>query len=67
MSFISNVMLIGDQKKFMSMLVTLKCEVDPETTAPLDKLTPEAITALAAYVPSQGETRAVNHNQWFEY
>ena len=43
---ISNVMVIGDKRKFLSMLVTLKCEVDIETATPKDALTPEAIAAF---------------------
>uniref|UniRef100_A0A670JZA9 Long-chain-fatty-acid--CoA ligase ACSBG1 n=1 Tax=Podarcis muralis TaxID=64176 RepID=A0A670JZA9_PODMU len=39
---VSNAMLIGDQKKFLSMLLTLKCAVDPETSEPTDSLTQEA-------------------------
>uniref|UniRef100_A0A1B6E357 long-chain-fatty-acid--CoA ligase n=1 Tax=Clastoptera arizonana TaxID=38151 RepID=A0A1B6E357_9HEMI len=38
---ISNAQLIGDRRKFLSMLLTLKTEVDPETTEPLDELTKE--------------------------
>ncbi|XP_054645190.1 long-chain-fatty-acid--CoA ligase ACSBG2 isoform X2 [Dunckerocampus dactyliophorus] len=40
---ISNAMLIGDKKKFLSMLLTVKCQVNAETAAPLDELTPEAV------------------------
>ncbi|XP_078527296.1 long-chain-fatty-acid--CoA ligase ACSBG2 isoform X2 [Lissotriton helveticus] len=40
---ISNVMLIGDKKKFLSMLVTLKCNIDGDTGEPEDDLTPESI------------------------
>lgn len=40
---ISNCMLIGDKKKFLAMLLTLKTEIDPDTAMPLDKLTPPAI------------------------
>ncbi|XP_030048667.1 long-chain-fatty-acid--CoA ligase ACSBG2 isoform X3 [Microcaecilia unicolor] len=40
---ISNAMLIGDQRRFLSMLITLKCNVDPKTGAPQDDLTLEAI------------------------
>ncbi|KAL2090184.1 hypothetical protein ACEWY4_014872 [Coilia grayii] len=40
---ISNAMLIGDKRKFLSMLLTIKCEVNPETGAPEDELTPEAL------------------------
>nr|XP_057928889.1 long-chain-fatty-acid--CoA ligase ACSBG2 isoform X2 [Doryrhamphus excisus] len=40
---ISNAMLIGDKKKFLSMLLTVKCQVNADTAAPLDELTPEAV------------------------
>ncbi|XP_054628341.1 long-chain-fatty-acid--CoA ligase ACSBG2-like isoform X2 [Dunckerocampus dactyliophorus] len=41
-SIISNVMLIGDRRKFLSMLLTLKCVVN-ENSEPTDQLTDEAI------------------------
>nr|XP_033776576.1 long-chain-fatty-acid--CoA ligase ACSBG1 [Geotrypetes seraphini] len=40
---ISNAMLIGDRKKFLSMLLTLKSTLDPDTSNPTDQLTQEAI------------------------
>ncbi|XP_015221108.2 long-chain-fatty-acid--CoA ligase ACSBG2 isoform X2 [Lepisosteus oculatus] len=40
---ISNAMLIGDKKKFLSMLLTIKCNVNPDTGDPEDELTPEAL------------------------
>ncbi|XP_015241709.1 long-chain-fatty-acid--CoA ligase ACSBG2 isoform X2 [Cyprinodon tularosa] len=40
---ISNAMLIGDKRKFLSMLLTVKCQVNPETGDPQDELTPEAV------------------------
>ncbi|XP_069482568.1 long-chain-fatty-acid--CoA ligase ACSBG2-like [Ambystoma mexicanum] len=40
---ISNAVLIGDKRKFLSMLITLKCTVDPVTLEPKDELTPDAI------------------------
>ncbi|KAM4628692.1 long-chain-fatty-acid--CoA ligase ACSBG2 isoform 2-T2 [Polymixia lowei] len=40
---ISNAMLIGDKRKFLSMLLTIKCQVNMETGAPEDELTPEAV------------------------
>ncbi|XP_062998686.1 long-chain-fatty-acid--CoA ligase ACSBG1 [Elgaria multicarinata webbii] len=41
-ALVSNAMLVGDQKKFLSMLLTLKCSVDPDTSEPTDSLTEEA-------------------------
>ncbi|KAG9489670.1 hypothetical protein GDO78_005556 [Eleutherodactylus coqui] len=40
---VSNAVLIGDQRKFLSMLLTLKSTVDSDTLEPLDTLTQEAI------------------------
>uniref|UniRef100_A0A3P8WG75 Long-chain-fatty-acid--CoA ligase ACSBG2 n=1 Tax=Cynoglossus semilaevis TaxID=244447 RepID=A0A3P8WG75_CYNSE len=40
---ISNAMLIGDRKKFLSMLLTVKCQVNAESGEPEDDLTPEAV------------------------
>uniref|UniRef100_A0A671QS99 Long-chain-fatty-acid--CoA ligase ACSBG2 n=1 Tax=Sinocyclocheilus anshuiensis TaxID=1608454 RepID=A0A671QS99_9TELE len=40
---ISNAMLIGDKRKFLSMLLTIKCQVNNETGAPEDEQTPEAV------------------------
>uniref|UniRef100_A0A673FPB5 Long-chain-fatty-acid--CoA ligase ACSBG1 n=1 Tax=Sinocyclocheilus rhinocerous TaxID=307959 RepID=A0A673FPB5_9TELE len=40
---ISNAMLIGDKRKFLSMLLTLKCTINPETTEPTDILSLEAV------------------------
>ncbi|XP_067390786.1 long-chain-fatty-acid--CoA ligase ACSBG1 isoform X4 [Emydura macquarii macquarii] len=39
---VSNAMLIGDQKKFLSMLLTLKSTLDPDTAEPTDNLTEQA-------------------------
>ncbi|ROL42514.1 Long-chain-fatty-acid--CoA ligase ACSBG2 [Anabarilius grahami] len=41
-SIISNVMLVGDKKKFLSMLLTLKCNID-DSGDPTDELTPLAV------------------------
>ncbi|XP_026924115.2 long-chain-fatty-acid--CoA ligase ACSBG1 isoform X3 [Acinonyx jubatus] len=40
---VSNAMLIGDQRKFLSMLLTLKCTLDPDTCHPTDHLTEQAV------------------------
>ncbi|KAM6201944.1 long-chain-fatty-acid--CoA ligase ACSBG1 isoform 2-T2 [Rhynchocyon petersi] len=40
---ISNAMLIGDRQKFLSMLLTLKCTLDPDTSEPTDNLTEQAV------------------------
>ncbi|XP_015270534.1 PREDICTED: long-chain-fatty-acid--CoA ligase ACSBG1-like, partial [Gekko japonicus] len=40
--FLSNAVLVGDRKKFLSMLLTLKCVVDLDTSEPTDCLTQEA-------------------------
>ncbi|XP_058245610.1 long-chain-fatty-acid--CoA ligase ACSBG2 isoform X2 [Hemibagrus wyckioides] len=40
---ISNAMLIGDKRKFLSMLLTIQCQLNNETGAPEDELTPEAV------------------------
>uniref|UniRef100_A0A8B9Q9Z7 AMP-dependent synthetase/ligase domain-containing protein n=1 Tax=Apteryx owenii TaxID=8824 RepID=A0A8B9Q9Z7_APTOW len=40
---VQNAMLVGDWRKFLSTLLTLKCAVDPATGAPLDELSPAAV------------------------
>ncbi|XP_073455170.1 long-chain-fatty-acid--CoA ligase ACSBG2 isoform X2 [Aquarana catesbeiana] len=40
---ISNAMVIGDKKKFLSMLLTLKCCMNQDSGEPEDELTTEAI------------------------
>lgn len=45
---ISNAFLIGDKRKFLSILLSLKCEVNAETAEPLDTLTPEVISWLSS-------------------
>ncbi|XP_065884226.1 long-chain-fatty-acid--CoA ligase ACSBG2-like [Dysidea avara] len=45
--FLSNVMLIGDKRKFLTCLLTLKCVVDPDTGEATDDLQPQVIKMLA--------------------
>lgn len=40
---LSNVMLIGDRRKFLSCLVTIKVGMDQETLEPLNNLSPDAL------------------------
>ncbi|KAK7121315.1 hypothetical protein R3I93_022413 [Phoxinus phoxinus] len=40
---ISNAMLIGDKRKFLSILLTLKCTINLETAEPTDILSLEAV------------------------
>uniref|UniRef100_A0A336LRK4 long-chain-fatty-acid--CoA ligase n=1 Tax=Culicoides sonorensis TaxID=179676 RepID=A0A336LRK4_CULSO len=43
---ISNAFLIGDKKKFLTMLVALKTDMDPDTGAPRDSLHPETLKLM---------------------
>ncbi|XP_068847568.1 long-chain-fatty-acid--CoA ligase ACSBG1 [Capricornis sumatraensis] len=52
---ISNAMLIGDQRKFLSMLLTLKCTLDPDTFEPTDNLT-EQVMEFCRKVGSKATT-----------
>ncbi|XP_052048948.1 long-chain-fatty-acid--CoA ligase ACSBG2 [Apodemus sylvaticus] len=45
---ISHAMLVGNKAKFLSMLLTLKCETDQMSGEPLDKLSMEAISFCQA-------------------
>merc|ERR1719341_662711 len=40
---VSNVMVVGDKRKYLTCLITLKVTVDPATLAPTDQLDPRAI------------------------
>lgn len=46
MHLLSNVMVIGDKRKFLSMIVSIKCIVDEEAN-PTDELTDDAKEILA--------------------
>ncbi len=39
----SNIMLLGEQKRFMAALITFKVDTDLKTGIPTNKLIPEAI------------------------
>ncbi|KAL5460268.1 hypothetical protein EMCRGX_G033709 [Ephydatia muelleri] len=46
--FLSNVMVVGDHRNFITCLVTLKCVMNLETGEPTDDLLPQAIDMIAA-------------------
>jgi long-chain-fatty-acid--CoA ligase ACSBG len=60
---LSNVMLIGDKKKYNSVLVTLKVEVD-ENGLPTQKLTGDALLVSGAST-TVGEAK--NDSKWKDY
>ena len=43
MPALSNVMVIGDKRKYLSMVVSLKVIMDKDTGAPTDQLAPDAL------------------------
>lgn len=47
--FVSNAFLVGDKRKFLTMLITLKTQMNLDTGAPKDELTPETIAALKEF------------------
>jgi long-chain-fatty-acid--CoA ligase ACSBG len=65
---VSNVMVIGDKRKFLSMLVSLKTEVDSETGLPKDKLAADSL-----FVAKQIGSNATTYTEakadplWTEY
>ncbi|XP_007952683.1 long-chain-fatty-acid--CoA ligase ACSBG2 [Orycteropus afer afer] len=52
---ISNAMLVGDKAKFLSILLTLKCEFNSKSGEPLDRLSPETIN-FCRHLGSQSTT-----------
>jgi long-chain-fatty-acid--CoA ligase ACSBG len=68
MGALSNCVVIGDRRKFLSMLISLKTEIDPETGEPTDKLTGDALIA-AQQIGSQARTVAevANDPLWTKY
>ncbi|KAI9529760.1 Long-chain-fatty-acid--CoA ligase acsbg1 [Dissostichus eleginoides] len=55
LTIISNAMLIGDKRKFLTMLLTLKCCSDTETMEPTEELSGEAVQ-LCRQLGSQATT-----------
>ncbi|XP_045612661.1 long-chain-fatty-acid--CoA ligase ACSBG2 [Procambarus clarkii] len=59
--FISNAVLIGDHRKYLSMLLTLKAEIDDETGEPLPILTQPCqamMKEVGLYIETTGDALA---------
>ena len=65
---ISNCMAIGDRRKFLTMLITLKTEVNPETQECTDKLAQDALF-VSKQIGSTATTRteAAADPLWKQY
>lgn len=65
---LSNVLVVGDRRKFLAMLVSLKCEVDRETGEPTDTLAPDALF-VGSQIGSTAKTmtEASNDPLWVKY
>ena len=53
-----NCVVIGDKRKYLSCLLTLRVEVDPDTQAPTDKLDPSAKEWVRAVTGRDADTVA---------
>lgn len=65
---LSNVMVVGDRRKFLAMLVSLKVDMDPETAAPTDQLAKDALF-VGQQIGSTATTytQAKDDPRWIEY
>jgi long-chain-fatty-acid--CoA ligase ACSBG len=65
---ISNVVVIGDKRKYLSMVVSLKSEVDLETMTPTDKLAADSLF-VASQIGSSATTvtEAAKCPAWKKY
>lgn len=52
---LSNAVVVGERRKFLAALFTLKCKVDPETQEPQDELDGDALT-VAEQIGSSART-----------
>jgi long-chain-fatty-acid--CoA ligase ACSBG len=68
MTALSNCIVIGDRRKFLSMLISVKTDVNPETGEPTDKLAGDALV-VAEQIGSQARTVAevANDPLWTKY
>jgi long-chain-fatty-acid--CoA ligase ACSBG len=65
---ISNCMVVGDKRKYLTMLVSLKTEVDPETGVPTDALAKDALD-IGKDIGSSATTmsEAAKDPKWNDY
>lgn len=54
--FVSNIMVIGDDKKFLSALISFKVDIDPKTGEPSATLSPECINSMKTLVGVEPKT-----------
>jgi len=58
---VSNCMLIGDRRKFLSLLITLKVDANPTTGVPTDRLSPAAVAYLVKTLNvAEGDVQTVS-------
>ncbi len=65
---LSNVIVIGDKRKYLTMLVTLNVDIDPETAIPTNKLAADALF-VAGQIGSTATTveQAAADPLWAKY
>lgn len=61
--FLSNVMVVGDKRPYLTCLMTLKCDMDVETAEPLDTLTPLARKIIQELGSSSTNVSEIIKNQ----
>ena len=68
MPALSNCLVVGDRRKFLVMLVSLKTEIDPETMEPTDRLTGDALF-VGGQIGSSATTmsEAAQDPLWIKY
>ena len=68
LALVSNAIVIGDQRKFLSCLITIKSEIDMSNGKATDALAPEAAAILAAIGSDASTvTEAINDPKVTEY
>ena len=68
MSALSNCLVIGDGRKYLTMLISLKCEVDLHSNIPTDNLAPAALH-IGKEIGSAARTmsEAAQDPEWKKY